>query len=101
MNTHKVLNDEEISQALSELGGWYVKEGQICAEFTFATFNDAIRFINKVASLAEEMNHHPEFCNSYNMVSFAYCTHDVDNKITDTDIKIALQINEAAKELQN
>jgi pterin-4a-carbinolamine dehydratase len=43
------------------------------------------------------MNHHPEFHNSYNVISFSFCTHDVGHKITDTDIKLAERLNEIAK----
>ena len=39
------------------------------------------------------MNHHPEFHNSYNIVSFSFCTHDAGMKITDLDIETARKIS--------
>ncbi len=51
----------------------------------------------QVAIEAEVMNHHPEFYNSWNKVSFSFCTHDVGNKITDADIAIAAKISALAE----
>ena len=62
-----------------------------------ASVIDAIAFIVEIAIEAEVMNHHPEFHNSYNIVSFSFCTHDVGHKITDTDIKLAEKISETAR----
>ena len=45
------------------------------------------------------MNHHPEFHNSYNIVSFSFCTHDAGMKITDLDIETAKQISALAQPL--
>ena len=94
MSKHTVLTEEQIAKELSDLPDWSVTNGNIEATFTLATFKDAISFIDQVAVLAEEMNHHPEFCNSYNKVSFSYCTHDVGYKITNTDVEMAMRISE-------
>ena len=89
MSTHKILSDTEVEQALTKLPGWTRKGANIEAQFQFQTFRDAIAYIVQIAIEAEVMNHHPEFHNSYNIISFSYCTHDVGHKITDTDIKLA------------
>lgn len=99
MSNRKILTDEEIASALQKLEGWSVQSGEMCAEFTFRDFVQAIDFINKIAVLAEEMNHHPEFCIAYNKVSFSFCTHDVGNKITDADIEIAAGISTIANDM--
>lgn len=96
MTTHKILDEHEIAEALKGLPGWSVKAGNLEAKFAFKGFRDAIAFIMQIAIEAEVMNHHPEFHNSYNQVSFSFCTHDVGHKITDTDMKLAAAINMAA-----
>ena len=63
---------------------------------TEATLAHAARAIE-----AEVMNHHPEFHNSYNVVSFSFCTHDAGMKITDLDIETARKISAAAKRFQS
>ena len=83
----------EIAEALAPLPDWTYKAPNIEAAFAFANFRDAISFIVQVAIEAEASNHHPEFHNSWNKVTFSFCTHDVGNKITDTDIKLAERLN--------
>jgi 4a-hydroxytetrahydrobiopterin dehydratase len=94
---HKILDAGEIKAALAKLPDWSVNGNNIEAKFAFQGFRDAISFIVQIAIEAEVMNHHPEFHNSWNIVSFSFCTHDVGNKITDADINIATKISEAAR----
>jgi 4a-hydroxytetrahydrobiopterin dehydratase len=94
---HKVLSHDEIKTALVKLPDWSVNGSNIEAKFAFQNFRDAISFIVQVAIEAEVMNHHPEFHNSWNIVSFSFCTHDVGHKITDADIDIAAKISETAR----
>ena len=93
---HVILSESQIAEALAALPGWTYHAPNIEAEYKFASFRDAIAFIVQVAIQAEVMDHHPEFHNSWNKVSFSFCTHDVGNKITDTDIALAKHIDEAA-----
>ena len=93
---HKILTPAEIETELKGLKDWSVKGNNIEASFEFGGFRDAISFIVQVAIEAEVMNHHPEFYNSWNKVSFSFCTHDVGNKITDADIAIAAKISALA-----
>jgi len=98
---HKILTASEIETELKALKDWSVKGNNIEAAFEFAGFRDAISFIVQVAIEAEVMNHHPEFHNSWNKVSFSFCTHDVGNKITDADIAIAAKISALAHRFQS
>jgi 4a-hydroxytetrahydrobiopterin dehydratase len=96
MANYKILSDSEIKTELGRLKDWSVNGQNIEASFQFKTFRDAISFIVQVAIEAEVMNHHPEFHNSYNQVSFSFCTHDAGFKITDLDIETAKRISAAA-----
>jgi 4a-hydroxytetrahydrobiopterin dehydratase len=98
---HKILSDAEIETALKGAAGWRRNGENIEKSFTFETFRDAIAYIVLVGIEAETMNHHPEFANSYNIISFAFCTHDVGRKITDTDIRLAERLNEIAARFPN
>jgi 4a-hydroxytetrahydrobiopterin dehydratase len=93
---HKILSEAQIAKELAGLPGWSYHAPNIEAEYKFANFRDAISFIVQVAIEAEASNHHPEFSNSWNLVKFSFCTHDVGNKVTDTDIKLAKYISETA-----
>jgi 4a-hydroxytetrahydrobiopterin dehydratase len=97
MAAYKILSEAEIESELKKLPDWSVKKPNIEASFEFQTFRDAIAFIVEVAIDSEVANHHPEFFNSYNKVSFSFCTHDAGHKITDLDIAMADRISKMAK----
>ena len=62
------------------------------AEFIFKDFVEAFAFMTKVASLAEEQQHHPEWSNVYNRVSIRLRTHDANNSVTEKDRRLAAAI---------
>ena len=64
------------------------------AEFEFVDFLEAFAFMTKVASIAEEQQHHPEWSNVYNRVSIRLRTHDANNSITEKDRRLAAAITE-------
>ena len=49
--------------------------------------------MNKVAALAEDMNHHPEWFNVYNKVDITLATHDVGG-LSELDFKMAKAIDQ-------
>jgi 4a-hydroxytetrahydrobiopterin dehydratase len=72
---------------------WENKNQKLVRSFTFKDFSEAFAFITKVALLAEKMNHHPNWYNSYNKVTIELFTHDAENSITEKDHKLAEAIN--------
>jgi 4a-hydroxytetrahydrobiopterin dehydratase len=97
MANYKILSESEIAAELKKLTDWSVNGRNIEASFELKTFRDAIAFIVQIGIEAEVMNHHPEFHNSYNKVSFSFCTHDAGHRITDLDILTAQRISAAAQ----
>jgi len=72
---------------------WIEEDNKLKKTFTFNNFVDAFGFMSKVAIVAEKINHHPNWSNVYNTVSFELCTHDADNTITNRDRKLASEID--------
>ena len=66
---------------------------KIVKEFSFKDFNEALDFVNKVAQLSEEMNHHPEINWNYNKVKITLVTHD-KGRVTEKDTDLAKKIDE-------
>lgn len=88
------LDPGTVDQALAASGSPWVREGdRLALERRFATFSDAIRFVNDVAALAEEANHHPDFEVHYDTVRLRLWTHDVGG-LTDLDLDLAAAIAE-------
>jgi 4a-hydroxytetrahydrobiopterin dehydratase len=75
---------------------WKEENNRLKKTFTFNDFTEAFGFMTKVAIVAEKMNHHPTWTNTWNSVSFELCTHDAGNKVTDRDRKLAEAIDKLA-----
>ena len=65
-------------------------------KFKFKDFNEAWSFMSDVALAADQLDHHPEWSNTYNNVEIILTTHD-EGKITDLDIKLANKIDTIEK----
>lgn len=87
------LSDPEIQAHLGTLSGWQLQSGKLFKTYTFKNFVEAFGFMTRVALIAEKMNHHPEWCNTYNKVSIRLVTHDAGG-ITELDIRLAREVEE-------
>ena len=72
---------------------WKEENNKLNREFTFRNFSEAFSFMTRVALVAEKMNHHPEWSNTYNKVSIHLNTHDAGDTVTDKDRKLAAAID--------
>jgi 4a-hydroxytetrahydrobiopterin dehydratase len=84
-----------LDAALGELPGWRLQDGRLCRDFRFEDFVGAFSFMCAVALLAQRMDHHPDWSNSYNTVQVRLSTHDLGG-ISTWDIRLAAQISGAA-----
>jgi 4a-hydroxytetrahydrobiopterin dehydratase len=75
---------------------WKEEGNKLRKTFTFRDFNEAFGFMTRVALVAEQMNHHPTWTNTWNKVSFELNTHDAGDKVTDLDHKLAAAIDKLA-----
>jgi 4a-hydroxytetrahydrobiopterin dehydratase len=82
------LNPDEITAKLRTLPGWELKGDAIVKQYTFKEFMDGIRFINRIAEIAEQMDHHPDMTVNYRRITFTLSTHD-QGGITEKDFKLA------------
>lgn len=73
---------------------WIEKDNQLVRNFEFRDFKEAIEFINKVAQIAENKNHHPRILNIYNKVKISLQTHDAGNIVTEKDRHVAELIDQ-------
>lgn len=90
-----VLTDGELSNAVAELDGWDLIDGRLHRQFRFADFPRAFGFMAAVATVAQSMDHHPDWSNSYNIVTIDLVTHDVGG-VTALDVALAQRISALA-----
>ncbi len=76
------------------MSSWKEENDKLVASFEFKNFREAFAFMSEVAIEAEKMNHHPDWSNVWNKVSFKLNTHDAGGKVTEKDQKLALKIDE-------
>ena len=67
----------------------------ITKDFQFKSFNQAWAWMSEIALCAEQLDHHPEWSNTYNRVHVILTTHSC-NGLSDLDVKLAKLMDEAA-----
>jgi 4a-hydroxytetrahydrobiopterin dehydratase len=72
---------------------WTEADHKLKKSFRFADFSEAFAFMTRVALLAEQMNHHPTWTNTWNRVDIELCTHDAGDTVTDKDRAMAEAID--------
>jgi len=75
---------------------WKKENNKLKKTFKFGDFTEAFSFMTRVAFVAEKMNHHPQWTNVYNTVSFELSTHDAGDIVTKLDRKFAKAIDKFA-----
>ena len=92
------LDDAARVDAFAQLEGWALVDGRdaISKSYTFADFEKAFAWMTKVAEVAEEMNHHPEWFNVWNRVDVTLSTHDAGG-LTKLEGALAKRMDELAK----
>ena len=73
---------------------WSQRPDVLERDFEFADFAAAMAFVNRVAEVAEERNHHPDiFVHGWNKVRLTLSTHS-EGGLTDADHALARAIDE-------
>ncbi|RXZ67509.1 4a-hydroxytetrahydrobiopterin dehydratase [Agromyces albus] len=73
-------------------------QNHLVGAFTTADFRSAVRLLDAVAVVADELNHHPDVRLGWGRVEFALSSHDVGG-VTPRDVELALRIGELADQL--
>lgn len=100
MEVPKILTEEEIEEALGHLPGWKFADDKIFKEYKFKDFMDSLTFINVLAPIFDEHDHHPDTHIMYSRVLFELHRFDVGGKVTDRDLFMAGQIEKHYAERQ-
>ena len=90
----QLLSDGEITSRLQ--GSPWRREGdEIVREWRLEDFSDAMAFVNRVAELAEEHNHHPDILvHGWNRVRLSLTNHSAGG-LTEADFEMAQRIDGA------
>ena len=87
-----LLDEQELKSALKKLPEWELEGKAITRMIEFEDFMDGIDFVNLLADIAEEAQHHPDISINYTRVTLSLTTHE-SGGITEEDVELAHRIN--------
>ncbi len=88
-----LLDDSEIRARLEGLEGWTLSGETLERDWKLDDFAAAIAFVNRVAELAEQANHHPDILiHGWNKVRLTLSTHS-EGGLTESDFALAARID--------
>lgn len=90
----KPFSSKQAKVYLKQVRDWKFEGNKIKLDIKFKNFKEAMKFVNKVARLAEKERHHPDILiYSWNRVRFILYTHAIGG-LSENDFILAAKINE-------
>lgn len=79
---------------MTDLPHWHPVDNDkaIQRDYHFSNFHETMAFVNAVAFIAHETNHHPDLEIGYNYCRIKFTTHDAGG-VTDKDLDSAKKVN--------
>lgn len=87
------LGLDQVLAQLNELTDWQYVNGKICLRAKFSGYAQTLAFVNQVARIADEQDHHPGIEFGYGHAVVWLDTHDV-NGISIKDFIVAAKISQ-------
>jgi 4a-hydroxytetrahydrobiopterin dehydratase len=87
------LTEAELNAVLTDQPDWKLVGGLLTRTWQFKGFPEAMAFVNRIAELAEQADHHPDIDIRYNKVRLALISHD-EGGITKRDARMAATISQ-------
>ncbi len=88
------MGDEEALKYIKKVNGWSIIDNKIEKNFKLKNFVEAMKFVNKVALIAEDEGHHPDIhLYGWNKVKIITFTHALSG-LTENDFILAAKIDE-------
>ncbi len=91
------LKGAELEQLHQSVPAWtVVREHHLEREFRFPDFKQALEFVNRVGTVAEEQGHHPDIMLGWGKAGITIWTHKIDG-LTESDFIMAAKIDRLNK----
>jgi 4a-hydroxytetrahydrobiopterin dehydratase len=87
------METEQIATFIKQLDGWeVVDQHHLRKKYDFKDFRKSLDFVDRVGSLAEEQQHHPDICFGWGRAEITIWTHKI-NGLTESDFVLAAKID--------
>ena len=88
------LTGEQIADLLPQVQGWEVVDNHhLVKSYRFPNFRQALEFVDRVGSVADEQNHHPDIYLAWGKVTIEIWTHKI-NGLTESDFIFAAKVDQ-------
>ena len=88
----RLLDAEEVGRQLEALPGWYGDVTALHRSYELPDFTTAVRGVDEIALLAEDMDHHPDIDIRWRTLHLTLSTHSAGGT-TQLDIELAHQVH--------
>ena len=92
----ELIKADQLKERLKKIPEWELEKKHIERTFEFDDFTESIDFVNSVAEVSEEEEHHPDIDIRYNKVRLILSTHSKGG-LTDLDFSLAERIDTLAE----
>jgi 4a-hydroxytetrahydrobiopterin dehydratase len=86
------LSENQVTFYLGKLPNWKFENNCLIRTVQLKHFKDSIHFVQAVADLAEQANHHPDILIQYDRVTLTLTSHD-EQGVSGKDLSLAEQID--------
>jgi 4a-hydroxytetrahydrobiopterin dehydratase len=80
------LDADAINELLAQVPGWSINAGQLRRSFAFRDYHETIQFVNSLAEMVHQENHHPALTVTYQHCVVVFNTHSAGGAISLNDI---------------
>lgn len=90
------MSEADIASHLAILPEWALENGKLCRSFSFENYYQNMAFVNAIAYVIHEEDHHPEMIVTYNRCVVKFDTHSVNGGkggISENDFICAAKLN--------
>ena len=86
------MSKAQATELMASVLDWTLEDDAISQNYKFKDFRGSLAFVERVADIAEEQDHHPDIGISYNQVRLVLSTHKVGG-LTEKDFALASAID--------
>jgi 4a-hydroxytetrahydrobiopterin dehydratase len=87
------MTPDAVLATLPQVPGWGVEGHHLASVFRFRNFHDTMAFVDALALMIHEQDHHPVLTVSFNHCKVSYTTHSAGNTISSNDFISAARAN--------
>lgn len=79
------LDAAAIDALLPQVPGWAIIDGKLQSSFSFRNYYETMAFVNALAWVSHQQDHHPDLIVTYKLCAVSYCTHSAGGALTAND----------------